>query len=178
MCLKLLLLLRSSRAKSKLLKQYKLSFNSSQTIALELSEWIGMGDWRLMFLDRDGLEKVSLESVQAAADEYLVNDNRTLGLFIPEENPNRADSIVRLKQEDVALLVENYKGRENIDMGESFDPSHENIDQRSVLTKLESGALINFLNKKTRGKSVVATMNFDIGNESALQNKSVVGSLR
>ena len=35
-----------SRAKSKLLKQYKLSFNSSQTIALELSEWIGMGDWR------------------------------------------------------------------------------------------------------------------------------------
>ena len=166
-----------SRAKSKLLKQYKLSFNSSQTIALELSEWIGMGDWRLMFLDRDGLEKVSLESVQAAADEYLVNDNRTLGLFIPEENPNRADSIVRLKQEDVALLVENYKGRENIDIGESFDPSHENIDQRSVLAKLESGALINFLNKKTRGKSVVATMNFDIGNESALQNKSVVGSL-
>ena len=166
-----------SRAKSKLLKQYKLSFNSSQTIALELSEWIGMGDWRLMFLDRDGLEKVSLESVQAAADEYLVNDNRTLGLFIPEENPNRADSIVRLKQEDVALLVENYKGRENIDIGESFDPSHENIDQRSVLTRLESGSLINFLNKKTRGKSVVATMNFDIGNESALQNKSVVGSL-
>ena len=75
-----------NRAKSKLLKQYKLSFNSSQTIALELSEWIGMGDWRLMFLDRDGLEKVSLESVQAAANEYLVNDNRTLGLFIPEEN--------------------------------------------------------------------------------------------
>ena len=65
--------------------------------------------------------------MQAAADEYLVNDNRTLGLFIPEENPNRADSIVRLKQEDVALLVENYKGRENIDIGESFDPSHENI---------------------------------------------------
>ena len=77
----------------------------------------------------------------------------------------------------MALLVENYKGRENIDIGESFDPSHENIDQRSVLAKLESGALINFLNKKTRGKSVVATMNFDIGNESALQNKSVVGSL-
>jgi zinc protease len=27
--------------------------NDSQGIALQLSEWAAMGDWRLMFLDRD-----------------------------------------------------------------------------------------------------------------------------
>lgn len=166
-----------SRAKAKLEKQYKLSFNSSQNIALELSEWIGMGDWRLMFLDRDGIKGVTRESVQAAANEYLVNDNRTLGIFIPEENPKRASSIVRLKQSDIDSLVADYKGQEIIDVGESFDPSHNNIDMRSKLIDLDSGGQINFLTKKTRGKSVVASLNFDIGNEVSLTGKSVIGSL-
>ena len=63
-----------------------------------------------MFLDRDGLEKVSLESVQAAANEYLVNDNRTLGLFIPEENPNRADSIVSSSRKMWLYSLKTIKG--------------------------------------------------------------------
>ena len=47
----------------------------------------------------------------------------------------------------MALLVENYKGRENIDKGKVLIHP-ENIDQRSELTKLDSGGLINFLIKK------------------------------
>ena len=27
--------------------------NNSQAVALQLSEWAAIGDWRLMFLDRD-----------------------------------------------------------------------------------------------------------------------------
>ena len=70
-----------------------------------------------------------------------------------------------------------YKGQEIIDVGESFDPSHNNIDMRSKLIDLDSGGQINFLTKKTRGKSVVASLNFDIGNEVSLTGKSVIGSL-
>ena len=166
-----------SRAKAKLLKQYELSFTSSQSIALELSEWIGMGDWRLMFLDRDGLEKVTTADVRKAAGEYLVNDNRTLGLFLPEDEPNRADSIVRMQQADVQKLVADYKGKKSIAQGEDFDPSHDNIDRRTIIKTLDNGAEIAYLTKKTRGNSVVARISLDFGNETALMNQSVVGSM-
>lgn len=45
-----------------------------------------MGDWRLMFIDRDRMEQVTADKVRVAAAEYLVNDNRTLGLFLPEKS--------------------------------------------------------------------------------------------
>jgi zinc protease len=44
-----------------------------------------MGDWRLMFIDRDRMEQVTADTVRTAAAEYLINDNRTLGLFLPEK---------------------------------------------------------------------------------------------
>ena len=166
-----------ARAKAKLLKQVELSFTSSQSIALELSEWIGMGDWRLMFLARDGLEQVTADAVRKAASEYLVNDNRTLGLFIPEKSPNRADSIVRMKQADIKDMVANYEGRKDIAQGENFDPSHDNIDARSTTKVLDNGSKITYLSKKTRGKSVVARLSFDFGNEKALSGQSVIGSM-
>ena len=165
------------RAKTKLLKGIELSFNNTQSVALQLTEWVGMGDWRLLFLNRDRIEKVTAEDVQKAAEEYLVDDNRTLALFIPEAQPNRADSIVRVKKEDVKKMLDGYTGREAVAQGEDFDASYENIDNRSVQKTLSNGAKVVFLPKKTRGESVVMTINLDIGNLEDLRNSGVVPSL-
>lgn len=165
------------RAKTKLLKGIELSFNNTQSVALQLTEWVGMGDWRLLFLNRDRLEKVTAEDVQKAAEEYLVNDNRTVALFIPEEKPNRADSIVRLDDQDVKTMLEGYKGREAVAQGEDFDASYENIDARSEKATLSNGAKVVYLPKKTRGESVVMTVNLDIGNLEDLRNSGVIPSL-
>ena len=166
-----------ARAKAKMIKQFELRFNSSQSIALELSEWIGMGDWRLMFIDRDRMEQVTADKVRSAAAEYLVNDNRTLGLFLPEQNPDRADSIVRLQQSDVDQLVADYQGRESVAQGEDFDPSHDNIDARTITRQLDNGSTVVYLPKKTRGESVVASINLDFGNEADLFEQSVIGNM-
>ena len=166
-----------ARAKAKMIKQFELRFNSSQSIALELSEWIGMGDWRLMFIDRDRMEQVTADKVRSAAAEYLVNDNRTLGLFLPEQNPDRADSIVRLQQSDVDQLVAGYQGRESVAQGEDFDPSHDNIDARTITRQLDNGSTVVYLPKKTRGESVVASINLDFGNEADLFEQSVIGNM-
>ena len=166
-----------ARAKAKMIKQFELRFNSSQSIALELSEWIGMGDWRLMFIDRDRMEQVTADKVRSAAAEYLVNDNRTLGLFLPEQNPDRADSIVRLQQSDVDQLVAGYQGRESVAQGEDFDPSHDNIDARTITRRLDNGSTVVYLPKKTRGESVVASINLDFGNEADLFEQSVIGNM-
>ena len=52
----------------------------SDRIAIELSEWAAMGDWRLYFLYRDRLEKVTAEVVERVAQEFLTRSNRTVGM--------------------------------------------------------------------------------------------------
>lgn len=165
------------RAKAKSIKQFELGFNSSERIARNLSEWVGMGDWRLIFLNRDRMEKVTLANVQKAAEEYLVNDNRTLGLFLPEQKPDRADSIKRLTQSDIDAMLKDYKGRTAVAAGENFDPSHDNIDNRTKHDALKNGAKVVYLNKKTRGESVTMSINLDFGNVDDLYNKGTIGSL-
>jgi zinc protease len=165
------------QAKANLMKNFELAFNSSERIALALSEEVGMGDWRLMFLNRDRLEAVTTEQVQAAAEEYLVNDNRTLGLFIPESDFDRADSITRYSIAEVKAMVEGYEGREMVAQGEDFDPSFDNIDARSKRLDLPNEAKLVHVKKETRGDSVVMNLRLDLGNEEALFNKAIVGRL-
>ena len=45
------------RASTKILKNIDLTLNSADRVGLELSEWIGAGDWRLFFLNRDRVKK-------------------------------------------------------------------------------------------------------------------------
>ena len=63
--------------------------NDSQQTAVQISDWAAQGDWRLLFLYRDRLEKVTPEDVQAVAKKYLTRNNRTVGLFIPSEKSER-----------------------------------------------------------------------------------------
>ncbi len=165
------------RAKTKLLKQIELRFNNSQSVTIGLTEWIGMGDWRMLFLNRDRLENVTVEDVQRVADELFVNDNRTLGLYIPEKEPDRADSIERFAKADIKKMLEGYEGREEVAQGEDFDPSHDNIDSRVTQGELSNGAKVVYLPKKTRGESVVVRVNFDLGNLEDLRNLNVIPRL-
>ncbi len=164
------------QAKANLLRQLELKFNSSERVALELSEWLGMGDWRLLFLNRDRLEQVTLEQVQQVAETYLVNDNRTLGAFIPESKPQRAE-LPLVSKEELAAMLDGYKGREMIAQGEDFDPSHDNIDKRTQEASLANGAKVRYVAKKTRGESVVFQIQLDNGNLEALYGKGKVPQL-
>lgn len=165
------------RAKAKLLKDFELSFNSSERVALNISEWLGMGDWRLMFLDRDRLEKVTLAQVQQAAEEFLINSNRSLGLFIPEQKPVRADSIKRYSRTQIQDMIGDYKGRKAVAQGEDFDPSFDNIEARTKRVNLKNGAKVAYLQKKTRGESVVVNVDLNFGRLEDLKNLSVIGSM-
>ncbi|MFQ5528920.1 MAG: M16 family metallopeptidase, partial [Gemmatimonadota bacterium] len=76
------------RAKTEFQKNIELAFNNPQGIALQLSEWTSMGDWRLLFLHRDRLEAVTPDAVRRVAAEYLRPTNRTLAFFHPvDETP-------------------------------------------------------------------------------------------
>ena len=159
-------------AKRTILKNLKLSFNSSQNVALKISEWIGMGDWRLLFLDRDRMEKVTKKDVQRVAEKYLTQNNRTTGRFIPTDKPQRVDIP---QVDDVKAMLKGYKGRKQVAQGEAFNPSQANIDKRTELVTLSSGVQVALLEKKTRGESVVVRISSQMGDLSHLMNLGLAG---
>ena len=57
------------RARQSELKQIDLALNDSERIGLMLSEPISRGDWRLFFLHRDNLKKVTPEDVLRVATD-------------------------------------------------------------------------------------------------------------
>jgi zinc protease len=157
------------RAKTRLLKNIELGFNASDRIGMQLSEWSSMGDWRLIFLHRDRIRDVTVEDVQAVATTYLKPANRTIGRFIPSQEPDRAEIPELL---DVAVMVAGYEGMKDLAEGEAFDPSVANIESRTTRTTFANGFQVALLPKKTRGESVVARGTIHFGSESALLNQA------
>src|SRR5437660_10063127 len=108
------------------LSERERSLTKSAAIARELSEWAAAGDWRLLFIHRDRVAKVTPDDVNRAAAKYLRQTNRTVGVYYPS---TEAAKTVVPETPDVAKLVENYKGGKALAAGETFDPSPDNIDK-------------------------------------------------
>lgn len=157
------------RARTQLLKQIDLNLNASDRIGRTLSEWMGMGDWRLYFLHRDRIRKVSVTDVQRVATTYFKPSNRTVGMFVPTEKPERADIPA---SPDIAALLKDYKGDAAKAEGEAFDPSPANIDARTVRSTSSTGIKLALVSKKTRGNIVVANLTLRFGSEASLRNRS------
>ncbi len=160
------------RAKNEILKQIELSFNSSQNIALQLTTYAGMGDWRMLFLTRDRVKAVTVSDVARVAASYLKDDNRTTGVFIPTDKPERSEIPAA---PDVEALVKDYKGNAEVAAGEAFDPAPANIESRTQRSELPGGARIALLTKKTRGESVEARIMLRFGNQNSVAGKAQAG---
>jgi zinc protease len=156
------------RAKNELLKDIDMAFNNSERICLQLSEWIGMGDWRLMFIHRDRLREVTPDMVLDVAKNYLKPDNRTVGLFHPTEKPQRAEMPPR---PDVEALVRDYQSDKVIAEGEEFDPTPDNINRRTLTHTARNGMEMALLPKQTRGESVNISFTLRHGTEASLINR-------
>ena len=161
------------RAKTGLLKNIDLTLNDANRVGLGMSEWIAMGDWRLFYLHRDRLKAVTPADVQRVAASYLRPSNRTLGLFIPTDKPERAEIP---ETPDVDALVANYKGQEAVAEGEAFDPSPANIQTRTTVIELPNGIKLAMLPKRTRGNTVNASLTFRFGDEKSLMNRDAAAS--
>ena len=157
------------RSKRQLLQNRERTLANTQQFAVGLSNWAAAGDWRLYFLHRDRLEKVTADDVNKAAAKYLVRSNRTVGVFVPTTKPERA---AVPETPDLAALVENYKGRAAMSTGEAFDPTPENVEARVQRGKV-GGVEYALLPKKTRGETVGVTLTLRFGGVESLKGKVV-----
>ncbi len=157
------------RAKARILKQIELNLANASQVGVELSEWESMGDWRMIFLHRDRIGQVTPADVERVAKAYLKKSNLTLGRFIPEAAPDRAEIPAA---PDASAVVKDYKGKAEMAQGEAFDPSPANIESRTKKVKLANGADLNLLSKKNRGETVIAMAALHFGDEKSLMNRS------
>jgi zinc protease len=156
------------RARTRILKNIDLQLNNSGRVGLVLSEWGSMGDWRLLFLNRDRTEKVTPEDVARVAKLYLKPANRTIGRYFPTEQPDRSQIP---PSPDIVAELKDYKGKAAIEDGEVFDPAPANIESRVTRVMLPSGLKLVLLPKKTRGGTVVASLQLHFGDEKSLAGK-------
>ncbi len=157
-----------NRAKTALLKYVELMLNDSESAAIQLSEWAAIGDWRLLFLHRDRIEAVTAADVTRIAESYLKPSNRTLGQFLPTAKPERSEMPAHV---DVAAMLQGYKGRGEVVIGEAFDPSPANIEKRVQRSQV-AGLKLALLPKKTRGEMVNVSLNLRWGTEKAVWGRS------
>jgi zinc protease len=161
------------RIRNQAMAGFEQQMNNSQSIAIQLSSWAAIGDWRLMFLDRDRVRTATAEATQSAARKYFKSSNRTVGLFIPGD-PERSEIPA---QADVTAMLQGYKGDEVRAEGEAFDPTPANIESRISRVDLPGGIKLVMLPKETRGDSVNALIRLNYGDENSLRGRGRVAGL-
>lgn len=152
---------------------YERTFADPETFGVDISDFIALGDWRLFFIHRDSWEKMKPEDVMAAWKRYFVRDNRVVGTFIPDNNPQRAQMSPAPSLDEV---LASYQFKEQGQEGEVFDSSPANLNARTERFAI-GDVNVALLPKKTRGETVVVRTQFRYGNYESRQNKRAIAPL-
>lgn len=155
------------RAKRSFLNARRQASLNTSSLAVGLSTWVAYGDWRLYFLHRDRVEKVTPADVQRVAAKYLVTSNRTVGYFIPASAP---DLVAVPSTPDVPALVAEYHGRPPVASVEAFDFSYAHVDSRTTRSRLPNGIKAALLPKPTRDQEVNVRLTLRYGNADSLKD--------
>jgi zinc protease len=149
-----------------------LQSNSSQ-MAQSLSSASALGDWRLLFIQRDRIAAVTAADVNRVAKTYFQPHNRTVGIYIPEKEPRR---LAIEPAPTIESVVKDYKGGELAAAGEAFEPTPANLDAR--LKVINAGNLkVGLLPKKNRGETVSLVLTLHYGNEDSLKGQTVAAGM-
>lgn len=161
------------RARTAYLNEFEKGQSDPVNFGVALSESIAIGDWRLHFLQRDLIEKATVNDLQQAAIRYLVPSNRTVGHFLPSAAPVRVEVP---PAPDLERLLSGYQGKAAMTQGESFDPSPAHIGQRTMRTRLPGGLELALLPKRTRGQTVNGQIVLRMGSAASLVGQADVAS--
>ena len=143
-------------------------FNNPQRVATALSESLASGDWRLLLNTRTRMTAVTAAQVSAVSARYFKRDNRTVGYFIPEDAPQRAEIPASPSSLEV---LRNFKAQPAVAAGENFDPAPAHINARTQHLAV-GGIKLALLPKKNRGETVNVSFSLHWGDEKTLFGQS------
>lgn len=162
------------RAKRQFLNRRRQALVNTSAVAVDLTDWAAMGDWRLYFVYRDRMEQVTPADVQRVATKYLQAANRTVGLFIPSEKP----ALVSIPDTSgISALVADYRGRPPITEAESFDFGYANIEARTRRSTIAGGIRTALVPKKSRDQEINVSLRLHYGTADNLKSVRAPGGL-
>ncbi|NGM87268.1 insulinase family protein [Parapusillimonas sp. SGNA-6] len=164
------------RIRNKWMTDWSQTYADPVSLAGALSEAAADGDWRLFFLQRDWAEQAQVADVQRVTAAYLVPSNRTNGLYIPTDAPERAPLP---SAPDLTALLKDYQGKESNQPVTAFDTSPQHIDQATdrAPLRLDNGTVkLALLSKPTRGRRVEANLLIQFGDADMLKGMRAISS--
>jgi zinc protease len=161
------------KAKVRSKRQAELLPTNSTGMAQALSSASALGDWRLLFIQRDWIAAVAADDVNRVARTYFQKHNRTVGVYIPEKEPQR---LAIAAAPPIESIVKDYKGGDVLASGEAFDPTPANLDARLVVIE-DGGLRAGLLPKKNRGETVSLVLTIHYGNEESLKGQTTVAGM-
>jgi zinc protease len=162
------------RAKVRYKRAEEARLANGSAMAQALSSASALGDWRLLFIQRDRIAAVTADDVNRVAKTYFQRHNRTVGVYIPVEHAQR---LAIAPAPALEGLVKDYKGGSVAAAGEAFDPSPENLDARTKVVDLGNGIKAGLLQKKNRGETVSLVLTLHYGNEESLKGQTAAASM-
>src|SRR5205823_11069322 len=156
------------RAKTRSKRAEEMRLANSTAMSQALSGASALGDWRLLFIQRDRVAAVTADDVNRVAKAYFQRPNRTVGVYIPVDKPER---LLVAAAPPLESLVKDYTGGQVAAGGEAFDPTPENLHARTRAVDL-GGIKAGLLPKKNRGETVSLVLTLHYGNEDSLKGLS------
>jgi zinc protease len=164
-----------TRAKTRIIQGMDRSFANSQQLAMQLTDVIADGDWRLLFTNYEELRQVTPADVMRVAKTYFTPSNRTVGTFIPEATAPARTEVPAAPAIDTLLKL--YTPDIRVEAGEALDPSPASIEKRVTRATLPSGVRLALLPKRTRGNRVQLSLTLRFGDESSLAGRQAAAQL-
>lgn len=161
------------RAKRNIANTLEQIVNDHEKLGVVLSEAIALGDWRYLFKYRDDQNSLTAQQVQAAAAAYFKRDNRTVGVFLPDDAPQRATIPVAPTSREVMKDFQPSAAHRDV---ATFDPSPANIDKLTQHAQL-GGVNLALLPKPSQGEMVTVAISLHFGDEKTLFGKKWIASM-
>lgn len=162
------------RSKNRRLRMMENRMLDAQQVGLGLTTPISQGDWRLWFLELEQTKKVTVDDLVRVAKAYFKPSNRTVGVFIPSEMPDRT---VVPETPDLESLLKDLKSEKLVSQGEAFEPTPANIEGRLIRAKLSNGLRMVVLPRKTAGDNIMAALDLRFGDEISLSGKNAAAQM-
>jgi zinc protease len=162
-----------SKAKGRSKRNAESLQSNAQQMSQALSSASALGDWRLLFIQRDKIAATTAADVNRVAQTYFRTPNRTVGVYIPSREVSRSEVPAA---PPIDLVVKDYKGGTVGAQGEAFDPSPANLDARITVVN-DGGLKAGLLAKKNRGETVSLVLTLRYGNADSLKGRTVAAGM-
>jgi zinc protease len=162
-----------NKAKARSKRAAEMLQSNAQQMSQVLSSASALGDWRLLFIQRDRVAATTAADVNRVTQTYFRTPNRTVGVYIPSREASRSEVPAA---PPIEMVVKDYKGGSVGAEGEAFDPSPANLDARIKLVD-DGGLKVGLLSKKNRGETVSLVLTLRYGNPDSLKGRTVAAGM-